>query len=204
VNIRPFNRSAHARNIGSVLSRSIYRLDIHGSHNVAKDGSLILLTAGVGVSGLMLIKSIVRRPVHLLIPHPSAHISGDIPVILPFAIEGQLLALEALRQDAAIALDTKIIEPGFLINSTGASVIPISIWMENRHTGKIEPWQGAPPPLRSRVHVYFGQCERHEVVNSLALGISRVNQFAAEWSRQLIQDHQQMVLRRLGGGQHGE
>jgi hypothetical protein len=182
----------------------MYRVDIHGAHNVTKDKSLILLTAGVGVSGLMLIKSIVRRPVHLLIPHPSAHISGDIPVTLPYAIEGQLLALDALEQDAAIALDTRSIEPGFLVSSTGASVIPVSIWVENRLTGEFEPWQGAPPPLRSRVHVYFGQGEIHHALNSPASGISRVNHFATEWSRQLIQDHQQMVLRRLGGGQHGE
>jgi hypothetical protein len=159
----------------------------------------MVLASGVGVSGLLLVKSILQRPIHLLIPHAYAPISGDIPVSLPYAIDAQLWALEALEQGAAICFDTTVIEPGFLVNQTGTAVVPVSICWENEGSGQCEVWQGTPPAPRSRVHVYFGNGERSGAVSPPAAGVVLANRFATERVRQILQDHQQMVLHRLGG-----
>ena len=199
MSLRPATRSAHARNVGALFSRALYRVEVYGAHHVGLDKSLIVLASGVGASGLLMIKSVLRRPAHMLIPQLTTTISGDIPIELPYAIDGQLLALQALQQGAAIGLDTEIIEPGFLVNASEATVIPVSMWWENKLTRECEPWDGKPPSLRTQVHVYFGHGEKHDAVNPPASGISRTNQFATEWCRQVLQDHQEMVLHRLGG-----
>jgi hypothetical protein len=206
VTLHKFNRSAHARNIGSLIGQLLYRVKVVGAHHVSSDGirhevGVIVICSGVGSAGMLLIKSILRRPSHVLTDPGIPEIGGDFPLNPPYSIEAQLASLEVVLGGGVIVMDAQMLDPGFLIMQSQARVVPVSLWVNKSH-GEVSEWQGKAPAMRSSVNVYFGQGKEPPeagLIESEHGGLIGASRYMSEWCRQLLQDHRQMVLHRLGG-----
>ena len=199
--ISRFQRSAHARNIGSLLVRVLYRAQVVGLHNVPTNRGILVVASGIGSTGLILVKSMLPRPSHALVNAQIPDLGGELPLSAPYSIDSQLEALDVLRGGGAIVCDLHLLDPGFLINESQALVIPVAVWTTSQ-AGDLSEWSSKVPAVGSAVSVYFGQGKNPSEAGtpeSLQGGRVRANRFASEWCRQILQDHRQMVLHRLGG-----
>lgn len=201
-----FNRSAHARNIGSVIGQLMFRIKVVGAHHVNADefqsqtGVMVLCT-GVGSAGMLLIKSILTRPSHVLTDPSIPEIGGDFRLNPPYSIDAQLASLGVLLMGGVVVIDSNMVDPGFLALQSKAIVVPASIWVNKPH-GEVSEWRGKAPGVRSVVNVYFGEGREPSDSNlgeSEHGGVIGASRYMSEWCRQLLQDHRQMVLHRLGG-----
>lgn len=207
-----FSRSAHARNIGSVVSRLLYRVKVVGAHYI-DSGSLgnmadtaprgvVVLCSGLGSAGMLVVKSILTRPSHVLTDPKVPEIGGDFHLIAPYSIDAQLAGLEVLAAGGVIVADSQIVDPGFLVMQSRATVVPVSVWID-APGGEVSEWLGKAPGMRSAISVYFGQGKvpsESGLSGSEHGGLVGAIRYSSEWCRQLLQDHRQMVLHRLGGG----
>jgi 1-acyl-sn-glycerol-3-phosphate acyltransferase len=198
------NRAAHARNIGSLLARSLYRVHISGAHNVPNSGPTLLVSGSADVGALLMLKAMSPSPVSVLLPGPlgdlAGDVAGDISVESPYAIGAQIRALGILSgsdmfEPGCVLASPEIVDCGFLILEANPAVIPIEIWCETRD-GETYEWISRAPAPRSQVHVYFGEPARAPEFSVHG----RVNEArsASEWCRQFTADHHEMVLHRLG------
>lgn len=201
MNRSAFRRSTHARNIGSILGRMVYRVQVHGAFHVPSAGGALLLSSGLGSTGLLLVKSLLNRPAQALVESSIPDLGGDIPIQVPLAIDAQLVAANILSNGGVVLCDRDIVDSGFLIRQSQVPVVPVSVFVDTGH-GRVHPWVRQPPALRTRVNVYFGQAR---LVSDIELpdasqgGEVRVVRYVSEWSRQVVADHQEMVLQRMGG-----
>jgi len=198
------NRAAHARNIGSLLARSLYGVHVSGAHHVPRSGPTLLVSRCADVGALLMLKSMSPRPLSVLLPGPlgdrAGDVAGDIAVESPYAIGAQIRALGILNghdmfEPGCVLASPEIVDPGFLITEADPAVIPVEIWCEARG-GEPHEWISRAPAPRSQVHVYFGEPARAPEFKVHG----RVNEArsASEWCRQFTADHQEMVLHRLG------
>ena len=205
--INKFNRSAHARNIGSIISRLIYRVKVVGAHHVnpesdRESAGVVILCSGLGSAGMLLVKSILSRPSNALVEPTVPEVGGDFRLNPPYSIDAQLTGLEVLLAGGAIVVDSHMVDPGFLVMQSQATVIPVSMWVEDQH-GEVSEWLGKAPAVRSVINVYFGQGSKPSEAQLAEFehgGLVGASRYVSEWCRQLLQDHRQMVLHRLGGG----
>ncbi len=184
----------------------MYRIKVVGTYHVATDGDhpqvgVIVLCSGVGSAGMLLIKSILTRPSHVLTDPSIPEIGGDFPLSPPYSIGAQLASLEVLLAGGVIIMDSQMVDPGFVVLQSQAVVVPVSLWVNMSH-GAVLEWQGKAPAVRSSVNVYFGQGKEPSesgLMESEHGGLVGASRYMSEWCRQLLQDHRQMVLHRLGG-----
>lgn len=196
-----FNRAAHSRNIGSLVFRGAYSIDVHGSHNVPLHGPLIVAVDTIDPIGQALIKSLSPRPLTGFTQILNTEFMGDIPFEAPFGIKAQLDALDALRDGRAILVNTRTIEPGFLLTQSQAGVVPVSLWIEDRGSRRVSQWTSRPALARSRVRLYFGTARTPIVSEDLtpsSSGLVTIDRFASERCRQILQDHYEEVRQRIG------
>ena len=194
-------RSAHSRNLGSLLFRGAYPIQVHGSHHVPLHEPLIVIVDSIDPVGQLLIKSVSPRPLIAFTQIIDTEFTGDIPFQEPFGISAQLDALAALQQGGAILLNMDRIEPGFLVNQSGAVVVAASLWVEHRGDAGFSPWGARPATPRSRVRLYFDQVSTpivSEVSAPAAGGLVTIDRFVSERCRQILQDHKDLVRQRLG------
>lgn len=190
-----------------MVSRLIYRVKVVGSHHVNPESDrestgLVILCSGLGSAGMLLVKSILTRPSHVLVDPTVPEVGGDLPLNPPYSVDAQLVGLEVLLSGGAIIVDSHMVDPSFLVMQSLATVVPVSVWVEDQH-GEVSEWWGKAPAMRSAINVYFGQGSK-PVEAQLAEfehgGLVGASRYVSEWCRQLLQDHRQMVLHRLGGG----
>ena len=198
------NRAAHARNIGSLLARGLYRVHVSGAHNVPASGPAFLVSRSPDVSALLMIKSVSPRPVSVLLPNPfgnmAGDMAGDISIEYPYAIGAQMRALGILDgneifEPGCVLSSPEIVDCGFLILEANPLVIPVEIWSKARD-GETSEWMSRAPAPRSQVHVYFGEPARAPEFS--VHGRVYEARSASEWCRQFTADHHEMVLHRLG------
>ncbi len=171
-------------------------VDILGSRGV------VVLCSGLGSAGMLLVKSILIRPSHVLTDPKVPEIGGDFHLNPPYSIDSQLASLEVLVAGGVIVLDSQMVDPGFLVKQSHATVVPVSVWIDDQY-GELREWLGKAPAVRSAISVYFGQGKELPAAGlseSGHAGLVGASRYSSEWCRQLLQDHRQMVLHRLGGG----
>ena len=190
-----------------MVSRLIYRVKVVGAHHVNPEGGrgstgVVILCAGLGSAGMLLVKSILTRPSHVLVDPTVPEVGGDFRLNPPYSIDAQLIGLEVLLSGGAIIVDSHMVDPSFLVMQSQATVIPVSVWVEDQH-GEVSEWWGKAPAMRSAINVYFGQGNKPSEAQLAEFehgGLVGASRYVSEWCRQLLQDHRQMVLHRLGGG----
>lgn len=200
--ISHISRSAHARNLGSLVFRAAYSIEVHGAHHVPLNGPLIVLVDSIDPVGQLLIKSLAPRPLSAFTQVINTEAVGDIPLQEPFGIRAQLTALDVVGQGGAILLNTGLVEPGFLVaRSAQVGVVPASLWVSDRDGGRFIHWGTRPAPPRSRVRLYFDEVITPIVGEALTVAngaLVTVDRFVSEQCRQILQDHHDVVSQRLG------
>lgn len=205
--VQKFNRSAHARNIGSAICRFSYRIRVVGAHHVLREsgpdmGGVVVVCSGLGSAGMLLVKSILARPSQVLLGESISVLGGDFQLKPPYCIDAQLASLTVVQSGGVIVLDDQMVDPGFLVMQSQAPVVPVSVWVGSQSEG-VSEWLGKAPALRSAISVYFGEggdSSAGRLTGPAHGGLLGASRFMSEWCRQLLQDHRQMVLHRLGGG----
>lgn len=195
-------RSAHARNLGSLLFRAAYSTEVYGAHHVPLHGPLIVLVDSIDPVGQLLIKSLAPRPLSGFTQVVNTEVVGDIPWQAPYGINAQLTALDLLGQGNALLLNTSLLDPGFLVaRGPQIGVVPASLWVSDRDGGRFTPWTTRPASPRARVRLYFDEVitpivgEASAAVND---GLVTIDRFVSEQCRQILRDHHNVVMQRLG------
>ncbi|CAB4716338.1 unannotated protein [freshwater metagenome] len=187
-------RAAHSRNIGALLARAAYRVEVHGRHHVPTSGPVMLVGSDLNLFSAAIVASVACRPIHTLIPGALAQ-RGDIPVISP-GIAAARWALELLEAGAAIMVTTDVPPLGYVLAHGSVSITPVVVI---GGSGKVAD---DPPRLRSKIEVYF--CAPSTIPGSASeFGSSdpcafRVVQGLSERVRQLTSDARNESARRSG------
>lgn len=147
------SRAAHARNIGALLARTAYRVEVHGRHHVPAHGPALLVGSDLNLFSAVIVTSVACRPIHTLAPGAFAQ-RGDIPVISP-GIAAAQWALELLSAGAAIMVTADVPPLGYLLAHGSVPIIPVVVI---GGSGKVAD---DPPRLRSKIEVYF--CAPHTI-----------------------------------------
>jgi len=145
-----------------------------------------------------ILQSTVTRPIHVLANAAmqstlSAGVmakAGMIPVSLPFAIDAQRAALAALEDDRAVAVTGGDVPVGFLVATSGAAVMPVTILGAD---GRVAT---DPPRPRSAIDVYYSEPVDLSVAGDPLLPSTRAA--LEEQVRQLVADHDELAARRSG------
>ncbi len=177
-------RAAHARNVGALLTKAAYRVNVHGRHHLPKKGAVVLVAPGLNLVSAKIVASVASRPIHTIAPS-ALPAMGDIAVVAP-GIDATRWALELLAAGAAIMVIADAPPLGYLLAVRPSSVISVVVI---GGSGKVA---ADPPRLRSQIEVYFSA--PHEI--ELAAGASgevdpcslRVVQGLSENVRQLAAD----------------
>lgn len=152
-------RAAHLRNIGALVTRAAYRVEVHGRHHVPTEGPVLLVAPGLNLVSAGIVASVARRPLHTLAPWASPAL-GDIPVISP-GIGAARWAIELLAGGAAIMVTTSVPPIGYLLAHGPMSIISVVVI---GGSGKVA---NDPPRLRSKIQVYFSAPRTIEVSSDL-------------------------------------
>lgn len=118
-------RAAHLRNIGALVTRAAYRVEVHGRHHVPTEGPVLLVAPGLNLVSAGIVASVARRPLHTLAPWASPAL-GDIPVISP-GIGAARWAVELLAGGAAIMVTTSVPPIGYLLAHGPMSIISVVV-----------------------------------------------------------------------------
>ncbi|PHX60806.1 MAG: hypothetical protein CK552_03975 [Actinobacteria bacterium] len=187
-------RAAHSRNIGALLARAAYRIEVHGRHHVSADGPALLVGSGLNLFSAAIVASVACRPIHTLAPGASAQL-GDISVIPP-GIGAAQWALELLAAGAAIMVTADVPPIGYLLAHGSVPITPVVVIGGQ---GKVAD---DPPRLRSKIEVYF--CAPHTIEASASEFDTsdpcalRVVQGLSERVRQVMSDARNESGRRSG------
>jgi hypothetical protein len=190
--------AAHARNLASAAMRMTYRLRAHGAHHVGTAGPLLMVTRSEGVLVGAILHACAPRPIHVLANEamttgfPSAVLTraGDIPVILPTAVEAQQVALAALRDERAVVVTGASVPVGYLVGVTGVDVMPVVLLGAD---GRVPT---DPPRPRSRIDVYFAPAVPVSVPGDPLRASTRTA--IAEQVRQIVSDAEDLAAMRSG------
>ena len=187
-------RAAHSRNIGALLARTAYRIEVHGRHHVPAHGPALLVGSDLNLFSAAIVASVACRPIHTLAPGALAQL-GDIPVISP-GIAAAQWALELLSAGAAIMVSADVPPLGYLL---AHGSVPITLVVVIGGSGKVAD---DPPRLRSKIEVYFcaphtieAKASEFDTSDPCAL---RVVQGLSERVRQLTSDARNECGRRSG------
>lgn len=166
--------AAHARNVGSLLFRSLYRLNVLGAHHVPQRGPVILAANHLGLLDGPLLVAASPRPVHALAKSelftpelgPALRWLGQISVEYQQPDRTALQeAVAALASGLAVGIfpeghrsrgDVAAVRNGvgyLAAHVPGAPVVPVAI-LGTRATGQ---GAGHVPAVGSRLHVVFGE-----------------------------------------------
>jgi 1-acyl-sn-glycerol-3-phosphate acyltransferase len=187
-------RAAHSRNIGALLARAAYRVEVHGRHHVPAHGPALLVGSDLNLFSAALVGSVACRPIHTLAPWALAQL-GDIPVFPP-GIAAAQWALELLEAGAAIMVTADVPPLGYLLAHGSVPITPVVVI---GGSGKIAE---DPPRLRSKIEVYF--CAPSTIAPSASEFDTsdpcayRVVQGLSERVRQLTSDARNESARRSG------
>jgi 1-acyl-sn-glycerol-3-phosphate acyltransferase len=191
----------HARNLGALIARGIYRLSVRGLSHVPTRGPVVLAANHMGLIDGPLLVATAPRPVHTLAKFEL--FDGALGSALRWAgqirVEYEQADRTALHQAAAVLArgdavglfpeghrgrgDARALRRGvgYLLAHAPADtpVVPVAI-LGTRHTGRPKGWI---PPVGSRLHVVFG-----EAFLPAHAGTAQFSHVAA------ITDHVQRVL----------
>lgn len=192
-------KAAHARNLGSIVTRVLYRTTVSGAHHVPHDQGCLIVAATKDPLALQVIKSLSPRPLVALMPREVASLAGDLPIIEPYAIDAQLTAAEWISKGGAVLLGRDSVDPGFLAMKSIPVVPVVSVHIDS--TGRVHPWDVRTPRFRAETVVYFGEPSNWASPmpdNDVHVPLSKLASFASEWVRQQLVDHESHVWQRLG------
>ncbi|MSO27008.1 MAG: hypothetical protein EXQ60_02940 [Candidatus Nanopelagicales bacterium] len=187
-------RAAHSRNIGALLMRAAYRLEVHGQHQVPTHGPVLLVAPDLNLVSARIVASMANRPIHTFAPKALPAL-GDIPVVSP-GITAARWALELLAAGAAIMVTSDVPPLGYLLAQGPVPIISVVV-IEG--SGKVA---NHPPRLRSKIEVYFSAPRTIEVqagvFGSADPCALRVVRGLGERVRQLAADARTESCRRSG------
>ena len=161
-------------------------------------GPLILVCSSEAIIAGAVIQAIAPRPVHVVpnaamsaaVPAVALHASGAIVPTSTAAITAQESALEALLDGRAVALVGSLVDPAWLVATSGAPVLCVTLVGEQ---GRVPT---DPPRLRSLIRAYVS--DQHAIaVSGDPLSVS-TRAAVTERLRQLIADADDQALRRAG------
>lgn len=193
-----WSAAANIRNLSATGLGLAYRLRVHGAHHIGTSGPLVIVCPSEGILAGALLQAISPRPVHVLanaamrtvLPAAVLAATGSIVPEGETGVLAQFQALEALRDGRAVAAVGALVDPAWLVATSGAPVLCVTLVGEQ---GRVPT---DPPRIRSRIGAYVSQQQVIEEHGDPLRVSTRAA--VAERIRQVVTDAGEQALRRAG------